>query len=170
MENNTLFEIDGFDELNVKLKKLPDRVKRLEILKIQRRAMRPAVEAYRRELPQSDSGSTRYVKKGKSKTQGISHVAGNLKKSVRVKTVPAKYTDGNPHLQVLPDKTGKYDGYYKFMVVKKGFTGSGRGSRIGHNTVVPVARDKAYEATKGRILDDAAEKIKKYIQKRIDTL
>lgn len=165
MENNTFFEIDGFDELNEKLKKLPDRVKRLEILKIQRRAMRPAVEAYRRELPQSDSGSSRYVDRNR-----IRHVAGTLKKSVRVRTVPAKYTDGNPQVQVLPDKTGKYDGYYKFMVVKKGFTGSGRGSRIGHNTVVPEARDKAYEATKGRILDDAAEKIKKHIQKRIDTL
>ena len=42
---NQLFEIDGFEALNKKLKQLPDNVKRTEVLKIQRRLAKPILSA-----------------------------------------------------------------------------------------------------------------------------
>lgn len=163
---NELFDIEGFDELNEQLKKLDDNVKRREVLKIQRRLVKPIVEVYKQRLPKSGKAHSRYTKGGGKTT----YQPGNLARSVRAKTVGKRASGGNPMLQILPDKTSKGDGYYRFMVVRKGFTGKGRGSRKGSNTVVKEARDATLAATGARTSRLAAEKTAEYIQKQINRL
>ena len=162
---NDFIQIEGFEELNEQLKKLDDNVKRTEVLKIQRRLAKPIVEAYKQKLPKSGKAHSRYTKGGKTTYQ-----PGNLARSVRAKTVGKRAAKGNPSIQVLPDKTTKGDGYYRFMVVKKGFKGKGRGSRVGANTVVKEARDATLAATGGKTSAEAAKKTAEYIQKQIDRL
>lgn len=163
---NELFQIEGFDKLNEKLKKLPDRVKRSEILKIHRRLARPAITAYRNELPVGKKSHTRYTKGGGKTT----YEPGNLAGSVKAVTVGARKTKGNPSIAVRPSKRGSRDGYYRFMVVPKGFKGSGRGSRSGANVVVPQARDRALRQVGGKTTRQAQAQTAKYIQKQIDRL
>ena len=163
---NELFEIEGFEELNKQLKKLDDNVKRNEILKIQRRIAKPIVQVYKSKLPVGRKSHTRYTRDGSKTT----YDPGNLAASVRAKTVGKRHSAGNPSLQILPDKTAKGDGYYRFMVVKKGFTGSGRGSRKGANIVVKEARDATLAATEASASLEAQKKVRDYIQKQINKL
>ena len=146
-----VFKVEGFEELNRKLKLLPERVKRTEVLKIQRRLAKPIIEKYKNELP-ADSGT--------------------LGRSVKADTVPARKADGNPAIAVRPSKKGKDDGYYKFMVIPKGKkTGSTkRGSRKGFNTVVGQARDRVLASIGPQTYKKALEDTAAYIQKQIDKL
>lgn len=146
-----VFKIEGFEELNRKLKQLPDRVKRKEVLAIQRRLARPIQKAYAANLPKR---------------------SGTLSRSVAIKSVSARRSGGNPIVEVLPGKRGKNDGYYRFMVIHKGDRpGSiARGSRKGINTVVPEARDKTLTQVGTGVVQDAEGKVAKYIQKKIDQL
>jgi hypothetical protein len=164
--SDQIFEIEGFDQLNRKLKQLPDRVKRLEVLKIFRRLSKPIQEAYRRNLPKGQEPHTRYTRGGGKTT----YEPGNLSESVTAQTVGVKYSDGNPSIAVRPSKRGRSEGYYRFMVVPKGFTGKGRGSRKGANDVVPQARDATLQQTGGKANREAREKTAAYIQKQIDRL
>ena len=161
-----VFEIDGFEELNRKLKKLPDSVKRTEVLKIQRRLAKPIVSAYASNLPVGKKSHSRYTSGGGKTT----YTPGNLARSVKAVTVPKRKSDGNPSIAVRPSKTSRGDGYYRFMVVKEGFKGSGRGSRKGSNVVVPQARDKTLSATQAQTTKEAASKTAEYIQKQINKL
>lgn len=163
--NNEIFEIQGFDELNKKLKQLPDRVKRQEVLKIFRRLAKPVIESYRRNLPKGEKPHTRYTRGGKT-----TYPPGNLAASVNAQAVALKYSDGNPSIAIRPAKRGKADGYYRFMVVRKGFKGSGRGSRKGANDVVPKARNITLAQTGAKSTAEAREKTAAYIQKQIDKL
>ena len=161
-----LIDIEGFDELNAKLKALPDRVKRLEVLKIMRRQATPIVTAYRAKLPVGSKSHTRYTKGG----QRTTYQPGNLRRSVGKKAVNPRKTDGNPVLVVRPLQGRRNDGYYRFMVVPKGFRGSGRGSRKGSNTVVPDARNAALSQSGDQVAQAAQVKVAGYVQKRIDQL
>jgi hypothetical protein len=160
------FEIDGFDKFNQKLKLLPDKIKRSEILKIQRRVSKPLISAYAQNLPKSKSGHSRITKGGGTTI----YKSGNLSRSVRIKTVSASKAGGNPMIAVLPDKKKGSDGYYRFMVVKKGFKGSGRGSRSGFNTVVGDARDKTAKNLNKKVLREAQIKTANYIQRQINKI
>lgn len=152
-------EIEGFKELNQKLKKLPDKVKRTEVLKIFRRLARPVIRAYASKLPVGKKDKERF---------GKIYPKGTLAKSVKAETVPARKSGGNPSIAVRPGKKGIYDSWYKFMVVRKGFKGSGPGSRKGQNTVVEEARDKAASAVLPSARAKAEKQTAKYIQKRIN--
>lgn len=145
------FEIEGFDELNKKIKQLPDRVKRKEVLAIQRRLANPVQTAYAGNLPKS---------------------SGTLSKSVAIRAVSARRSDGNPTISIAPGKRGKNDGYYKFMVVPKGTVlGSNkRGSRKGLNTVTPEARDKTLKQSQNGLTKEAEVKVAAYVQKKINLL
>ena len=145
------FKVEGFEQLNRRLKLLPDRVKRTEVLKIQRRLAKPIIEKYKSELP-VDSGT--------------------LGRSVKADTVPIRKSDGNPAIAVRPGKKGRNDGYYKFMVIRKGTkTGSTRrGSRKGFNTVVEDARDRVVRSIGPKTYKEAIEKTAAYVQKQIDKL
>lgn len=151
MAGPNITEVTGFAELNKKLKKLTDNVKRTEVLKVQRRLMRPVVIAYRANL----------VKDG-----------GTLANSVGVRTVPKSKSDGNPAVAVSPGKRGRHDGFYKFMVVPKGtkLPGRKKGSRKGKNVVVTQARNKTLANIKNGLATSAEKKTGAYVQKQIDRL
>lgn len=151
MAKSDLVEIEGFDQLNKKLKRLDDKVTRREVLKLQKRWAKPLVKAYSNALPKK---------------------SGTLAKSVKAATVPARKVGGNPSIVVRPGKKGKNDGYYKFMVIRKGSRPGSRkrGSRKGLNTVVEEARDKAIQQAGPVARKEAVEDTAKYIQKQIDKL
>ena len=151
MPGQSLYEIEGFDKLTKKIRQLPDKVKRAEVVKIQRRILKPAQLAYASELPVS---------------------TGNLRDSVQIKTVAASKSKGNPSVQVVPGKNKDADGYYRFMVVKKGtkLNSTARGSRLGKNTVVTKARNRAIRATSSGMTKDYEKKLVRFIQRRIDKL
>jgi hypothetical protein len=144
-------QVEGFDQLNEKLKRLDDKVKRSEIIKIQRRVAKPLEKAYAEALPKK---------------------SGTLAKSVSTKAVPKSKTGGNPSIVIRPGKKGKNDGYYKFMVVKKGarLGSNRRGSRKGKNTVVEDARDVAIRNVGPQAQKEALDKTADYIQKQITRL
>lgn len=144
-------EVEGFDELNRKLKQLPDRVKRKEVLGVQRKLALPVRKLYERNLPKD---------------------SGTLSRSVAVKTVPIRKSGGNPAIAVRPGKRGRNNGYYKFMVIDKGSTpGSNtRGSRKGLNTVVERARNKTLAQIEAGVTKEAEIKTARYIQQKIDRL
>ncbi|HET8885233.1 MAG TPA: hypothetical protein VFM70_02665 [Salinimicrobium sp.] len=146
-----IVKIEGFEELNRKLKQLPDRVKRLEVLKIQRRIAAPVVSAYANELPKK---------------------SGNLAKSVKAETVPARKSDGNPSIAIRPSKKGKADGWYRFVVIKKGDKPGSRkeGSRKGMNTVVEDAKERVVKSMGTTAMAENQKKIAEYIQKQINRL
>lgn len=150
-KTNDLFEIDGFGELNRKLKRLDDKVTRREVLKIQRQLAKPIIKAYAGALPKR---------------------SGTLAKSVKAVTVPARKVGGNPSVVVRPGKKGKNDGYYKFMVIRKGAKPGSRerGSRKGMNTVTEEARDEAVSVAGTQARKEAVDKTAKYVQKQIDRL
>jgi len=153
MQNQSLFEIEGFEALANKLKQLPDKVKRREVLKIQRRVLAPAKQVYMSKL--------REIK-----------VTGNLADSVAIKSVRSSAVNGNPVVNLLPSKSSKADGYYKFMVVSKGARlGSNRlGSRLGKNTVVNRIRNQVYSDNQSQLTDAYLGRMTKAIQRRIDKL
>jgi hypothetical protein len=156
-----LTKVEGFEDLNRKLKQLPDKVKRQEVLKIQKRLAAPIIKAYSQALPVG--------KKDKIKN-GTRYPAGSLSKSVKAETVPARKVGGNPSIAIRPGKKGKHNAYYKFMVVRKGFKGSGAGSRKGANNVVDQARDRALATTGAQATKQAEDKTALYIQKQINKL
>lgn len=165
MPSQDLTKIEGFKELNAKLKRLPDKVKRSEILKIQKRAADPIIKAYSQALP---------VSKRKPSKKKSKYSPGNLSRSVKAETVPARKVGGNPSIVIRPAKKGKNDGFYRFMVTKKGvMTGQQikkGSSRSGLNTVVDKARDTAIKSVGANAEKQVAEKTAAYIQKTIDRL
>lgn len=145
--------VEGFEQLNRKLKRLEDSVKRREVLGIQRKLAAPVRKRYGQNLP-------------------VRVDSGTLSKSVAVRTVPRRKSGGNPAIAVVPGKRGKNDGYYKFMVIPKGSRpGSNkRGSRKGLNTVVTQARNKTLQQMKNGLIDESEKVVSKYVQKKIDKL
>ncbi len=160
---NDLTKIEGFAELNAKLKQLPDKVKRKEVLKIQKQVAKPIIAAYSKALPIG----TRDKKKN-----GTTYPKGSLSKSVKAVAVPAGKVGGNPSIVIRPGKKGKHDGFYKFMVVRKGqvLGSTKRGSRVGPNTVVDKARDQALSSVGATAEKAVADKTAIYIQKQINKL
>ncbi len=146
------FEIEGFDELNTKLKKLSDSVKRTEVLAIQKKQAAPVRAAFKANLP---VGAT-----------------GVLGKSVRVKAVPKSASGGNPLINIAPRITGKNAGWYRYMVVKKGqkLSGRGPGSRKGVAKVVENARNRTLQQMGAGLLKRNTEAVAKLVQKKIDKL
>lgn len=144
-------QVEGFEELNAKLKKLKDSVKRKEVLGLQRQMAKPVQKAYAARLP-IDSGT--------------------LSKSVAIRTIASRKTGGNPGINVVPGKRGKNDGYYKFMVIRKGANpGSNkRGSRKGINTVTEDARNETLNAMENGLIEQSKDKLSKYVQKKIAKL
>ncbi len=144
-------QVEGFDALNQKLKTLDDRIKRREVLALQRRLARPVQKAYAANLPKK---------------------TGTLSKSVAIKSVTARKSNGNPVVQVVPGKRGKNDGYYKFMVIRKGDRpgSTQRGSRKTLNTVTGDARDRTLSQIGDRVAIESEKKMAEFVQKRIDRL
>ena len=151
MANLNVTQIEGFDELNKKLKKLDDSVKRKEILGLQRKLAKPIQRRYAAALPNDE---------------------GTLSGSVAIKTVSSRRSGGNPSIVVRPGKRGRFDAYYKFMVIRKGARpGSNvRGSRKGLNTVVKRARDRTLSTMQTVVTKEAEIKAAALVQKKINRL
>lgn len=164
--------VEGFEELNKKLKQLDDKVKRTEVLKIQRRLAKPIVDKYSAILPKGKRSHSRTTGKGTDSKKAITYTPGNLSRSVKAETVPKSKSGGNPAIAIRPAKKGSNDGYYRFFVVPPGtkLGSTKRGSRKGKNTVVDDARDEAWKTTSSQAIKEAEDKTAKYIQKQIDRL
>lgn len=151
----SLIEIEGFDKLQSKLKQLPDKVKKSEVLKILGQVANPTVKAARTQAPKSKKP---HVQSG-TRTYKIIQ-PGNLKKSIgkiRGKKGSAKV---NAVLYVGPRSKGrKNDGWYGAMV--HGGT--------KHQTANPFM-NRAYNQTKGQVTAEAEVKIAKYIDKQVARL
>jgi len=160
-------EITGFDELQKQIKRLPDKIKRREILKILRRSARSTIQASRQEAPQSN-------RKGKSTP------VGNLKKSIKAATMRRSSV---PMIVVGPRSSGKYDGWYGRLFVIPGhniYRGGFRRSRKGNRKfndanragVVPPNpfMERGFARTGGRVAKTAVKSTERYIQKQIDRL
>jgi len=150
--SKNLYEIEGFAELQQKIKRLPDRVKRREVLKILGQSANPTVKAARAQAPKSKKA---HVQSGSRAYKIIE--PGNLKKSIgkiRGKRGSAKV---NAVIYVGPRSKGrKNDGWYGAMVHG--------GTKF--QTANPFM-DRAYNQTKGLVSKDAEKKVAKYIDKQV---
>ena len=154
--SKALIEITGFEELQAKLKQLPDRVKKREMLKILGQVANPTVQAMRLEAPQSDKP---HLQSGRRTRKLIQ--PGNLKRSIGKIIGRKGKAKENPTLYVGPKTKGnKNDGWYGNFV----HYGTKRGQKPN-----PFS-DRAYQITEGRVSDDAEKQVAKYIQKQIDRL
>ena len=151
----SLIEIKGFAELEAKIKQLPDKVKRAEMLKILGQVANPTVSAARANAPQSKK---EHLISGKRTRKVVQ--PGNLKKSIGKITGKRGLGKQNAVLYVGPKSKGKKnDGWYG-MFVEKGTV------KQQSNPFM----NRAYEQTKGGVTANAEVKVTKYIQKQIDRL
>ena len=169
--SKSIVEIQGYDELVKKIKNLPVKAKRSEVLKILRRSARSTVKEAQNQAP---------VSKRPHKIRGKEIRPGNLKKSIGVQTARRSK---NPMVVVRPRSTKAYDGFYgrAFVifghnVYRKGFKRNRRGNRLknakGAKRVVRANpfMNRAYQRTEGKVSNDALASTEKYIQKLIDRL
>lgn len=154
-----LFEVKGFKELQQQLKTLPDKVKRKQVVKILRRASRDTVKEARRQAP---------------KDTGVGA------KSIRFE---ALRRSKNPGGIVGPRSRGKYDGWYMRQFVipghniyRRGFKRNRRGNRVYNargarkQVAANPFMERAYEVTRGRVLQSSVPALEKYIQQQINRL
>ena len=167
---NKQINVVGLEELKRKILKLDDKMTRIQVLKVQRRSAKPIIARFREELPKGSVEHTRTTK-GEGATS-TTYKPGNLRRSVKAETVPAKKVGGNPQVVVRPSVKGKADGYYRFMVVQQGtkLGSTSRGSRIGSNTVVEKARNRTAKSMNSLATRDYEKKMAKQLQRQIDKL
>ncbi len=150
-----LYQIDGFEELQRKIKQLPDNVKKKEMLKVLGQVATPTVKAGRQQAPISKK---KHVISGKRTRKLIE--PGNLKKSIGKIRGKKGLGKENAVLYVGPRSKGrKNDGWYG-MFVEYG---------TKKQNANPFMK-KVYQQTKGKVTADAERKVARYIQKQIDKL
>jgi len=147
-----LIEIQGFNLLRAKIKQLPDKVKRSELLKVLRVVAEPTVKAARGTVPVSKKP---HLQSGKRTRKLIQ--PGNLKKSIG--KIVAKRNKVDAVLVVGPRVKGKHDGWYGAFV---------EGGTI--NQKPNPFMNRAYKQTKGKVTADAEAKVSAYVQKQINRL
>lgn len=148
-----LVDIEGMDKVINMIRTLPDRTKRLEILKILRRQVEPIKEAVKKNTPVYDYTVKRRVKGASTVYE---YKPGNLKESISIfsgksRNFPTVYV--GPAMGVKK----KYDGYYGFFVIygtKNGIEGNDF-VRKGASNVLPS------------VTNEATQKLKKYIEGKI---
>ena len=151
--SKSVIQVEGFKELSAKLKVLPDKVKRKELLKILGQVANATVAAAKSFSPVSKKPN---VQSGKRTYKVIQ--PGNLKKSIG--KIISKRNKVNAVLYVGPRSKGrKNDGWYGAMV-------HGGTKKQAANPFM----DKAFNTTKGQVTADAEVKVAAYIQKQINRL
>lgn len=171
---NSLVEIQGFNELQKKIKLLSDdRSKKREVIALLRRVAATTVRTAKQNAP----------------TSSKSHVArnkrinpGNLKKSIGVIVGKKGDAKENPVIYVGPRAKGTNDGWYGHFVeyghniYARGFKRKNR-KKGANNSAFAKSRTKSvpfmkktYQQTNGKVSQEAAVKIAAYIQKRINKL
>ncbi|OIQ16549.1 MAG: hypothetical protein BM557_09550 [Flavobacterium sp. MedPE-SWcel] len=173
----SLIEIEGFDELQRKIKLLADdKSKRREAISVLRKVAGSTVKVARNEAPVSKKAHVARKKKVSP---------GNLKKSIGVIVGRKGDAKINPTVYVGPRTKGKNFGFYGHFVeyghniYKAGFRRKRSSSKRAkaHNTTGSKSKTKAnpfmgraYNRTKGRVTADAEKSVARFIQKRIDKL
>ena len=156
--SKSIIEIEGFKELNRKIKQLPDKLKKREMLKVLRIVAKPTVAAARAQAPVGNKPHKRYSRRDGSVLG--SYLPGNLKKSIGNITGKRGLGRQNAVIYVGARSKGKkYDGYYGGMV---------HGGTV-HQAANPFM-DRAYNQTKGMVTADAEIKTAKLLQRQIDKL
>jgi len=153
--SKSLVEIKGFDELQRKLRQLPDKVKRKELLKIMGQVANPTVKAARATAPRS---KRTHIISGKRTRKVIE--PGNLRKSIGKIRGRRGLAKVNAVIYVGPRSKGrKNDGWYGM------FVDDGTKKQKAQHFM-----ERAYNQTKGQVTADAEVKVARYVQKQIDRL
>lgn len=92
MASKQVFELEGWDEMLREVERLPDRMKRNELLKIMRRVAKPTVRAAK---------------------ANVSSISGRLERSIGSITGRSKKY---PNVQVGPRAKGKNEGFHGHLV------------------------------------------------------
>lgn len=184
-----LVEITGFDELQLKIKKLSnDKDKRKTLIKILRNSAKSTVTVARALAPKGSGVVTvrnkSYKRENrivfKPKKGKVSYQSGYGSKSIQPEVMRKSKV---PMIIVGPRSLGKYDGYFlrNFVIpghniYRTGFKRNRRGkrdynltgakNRIDGNNFMEAAR----KVTQGKVLNTAIPKTEKYIQKLINQL
>ena len=145
------FKIEGWEEVIMAIKQMPDKVKANEIKKILRRQAKPALRALDSKTPFRESG--RDIKRGNNV-----YKPGNLKRSNRIKTRGKDYPTAfvGAHVPSARAKKTEGSGYYGY------FLQYGLGRHKEPNDYVQEARDEV-ATTLGK---SASEELKRYIAKK----
>lgn len=163
-----LVEITGFKELQSQLKKLDDKVKRKELVKILGQVANPTVKAAKRLAPLAKPisvGGKTYKRKRRQVNKVLvqsEYTTGFAKKSIGKKTMRRAK---NPMIVVRPKDIAiggkkKYGGWYVRQMLIRGT------KYIKPNPFM----DKAYDETKGKVTADSEKRVTRYIQRQIDRL
>lgn len=157
--SKSIVEIEGFTELLAKIKQLPDKVKRREMLKVLRQSSKATVRAARANAPVSKK---QHVISGATRARRVIQ-PGNLKKAIGNRTGKDK---GKAIIYVGARKTKKFDAYYSAIVIRGARRANNNPSGFKGNPFI----DRAYNSTKGQVTADTEKNVARYIQKQIDKL
>lgn len=168
-----LVEIQGFAELQEKIKKLADpKDKKRELVAVLRQVALTTVRVAKAETPISKKP----------------HVArkkvinpGNLQKSIGTIVGRKGSAKDNPTVYVGPRAKGSNDGWYGNFVAlghniyKKGFKrkrskAANNAAGVSSTTKANNFMKRAYEQTQGNVSAELETRVAKFIQKRIDKL
>ena len=144
-----VIEIEGFKDLYRQIERLPDKLKRRELLKVFGQVANPTVKAARNYAPGGTRAHTR-----DNLTQG------NLKRSIGKRTGRNGIERINAVLYVGPKLKGKNKGWYAHFIE------AGTSTGIKANSFMA----KAFRATGGMVTRDSETRVSKYIQKQINRL
>ena len=150
-----LFEVKGFDVLQKKIKSLGnDKIKRREVEKLLGQVANTTVKVAKQLAPVSKKP---HIQKRKGQTYGTWITPGTGRKSIGKKNMKRAR---NPMVTVSPRSTKKADGYYLRQFVIKG---------TKKQRAQPFLAT-AYQQTKGRVSEDAEQKVTRYFEKQINKL
>ena len=168
-------DVQGFEELRAKIMMLAnDKSKKTEIIGILRQVASGTVSVAKANAPMSNKP---HFARKKLVTPG------GLRRSIGVIVGRKGKAKDNPTVYVGPRAKGANNGWYGHFVEEdtnvyaRGYKRKKRtrGANIGSGAAVKVKPGqhflkKAYETTEGKATAESADKIAKYIQRRIDRL
>lgn len=175
IDDSSVFEVTGFAELQNKIKQIPDKVKKRELLKILGQVANQTVKAARSQVRDSKAVHTQ---SGKRSYKRIN--PGNLRKSIGKIVGRRGQAKVNAVLYVGPRAKGrKNDGWYGMMVhgghdiVDRKTTrrqrknAKRRGTGIKSKVAANPFMDRAFAITKGQVSNDAERRIKNYLDRQL---
>lgn len=155
-----LTEITGFNELQLQLKRLPDNVKKRELVKILGQVANPTLNLMKEKTPISTGMNKGYFRK--KRQVGKTLIAANYTPGYGKSTIGKSVMRNTPNAVVIvgPRSRNGKNGYYLRQWVIPG-TKHFKGNNFVEDT---------YNQTKGLVTADAEVRISNYIQKQINRL
>ena len=156
--SKSIVEIQGFNELQQLVKKLPDSVKRRELLKVLRRVAKPTLETVKTLAPGKigTALNTFTGTKGSNKENAVVYVGKKFKR------------------RAAPGNLAKYDPWY-WKIVEEGHDLVKGGRKRNNGRVVGYVEGRqfmtrGYNITKGKVTAESEVAVTKYIQRQINRL